>query len=41
MYADIYIDDAALGVPLIREEGKRPYVDWKTVEALLEFAEVI
>lgn len=31
MYATIYIDDAALGCPLISEPGKRPYVDWVRV----------
>ena len=31
-YADIYVDDAAFGCPLIRPEGfKRPCVDWETV----------
>jgi len=27
-YAQIYIDDAALGCPLIKKEGERPFVDW-------------
>jgi hypothetical protein len=36
-YAHVYIDDAALGVPLILAEGDgialpRAYVDWKAVE---------
>jgi hypothetical protein len=35
-YAQLYIDDAALGMPLIRPAGKRPYVDWRAVEAYLE-----
>ena len=37
-YADIYVDDAAFGCPLIRPEGfRRPCVDWETVgPALLE-----
>ena len=31
-YADIYVDDAAFGCPLIRPEGfRRPCVDWETV----------
>lgn len=30
-YAHIYIDDAALGCPLIVAPGKRPYVCWKSV----------
>jgi len=34
-YAKIYIDDAALGCPLIYPEGEKPYVDWQTVESLL------
>ena len=36
-YAHLYIDDAALGIPLIHEEGeKKPYVDWKKVKELLK-----
>jgi hypothetical protein len=35
-YANIYIDDAALGAPLIRPKGgKRPYVHWNAVAELL------
>lgn len=34
-YAKIYIDDAALGCPLIYKKNSRPYVDWKAVEHLL------
>lgn len=35
-YAHIYIDDAALGCPLLSGlKGERPYVDWKKVEDLL------
>lgn len=30
-YAQIYIDDAALGCPLIRKSSKRAYVDWDAV----------
>lgn len=30
--ANLYIDDAALGCPLIREDGWRPYVNWLAVE---------
>lgn len=33
-YAHLYIDDAALGCPLIWKD-KRPYVDWSKVEILL------
>ena len=34
VYAEIYIDDAALGCPLIypEDEKQRPYVDWAAVE---------
>jgi len=36
-YAQLYIDDAALGIPLIYPENKaeRPYIDWYKVEELL------
>lgn len=34
-YAQLYIDDAALGCPLIYPEEGRPYVDWDTVKELL------
>ena len=35
-YGSVYIDDAALGCPLIKEEGDlRPYVDWLKVRELL------
>jgi hypothetical protein len=36
VYADLYIDDAALGCPCIKIGGHK-YVDWTTVEKLLEF----
>ena len=38
VYAHIYIDDAALGCPLIfppKGSGIRPYADWLGIEALL------
>jgi hypothetical protein len=37
-YAQLYIDDAALGCPLVNKmvAGWRPYVDWNTVEGILE-----
>ena len=36
-YGEMYIDDAALGCPLIiPQNDNRPYVDWKTVRKLLE-----
>lgn len=31
-YAQVYIDDAALGCPLIVPDNVRPYVDWDKVE---------
>lgn len=35
-YANLYIDDAALGAPLIEPEGEdRPYINWKKVERML------
>ena len=34
-YAHLYIDDAALGVPLIYGEHGRPFVDWQTVRRQL------
>ncbi|MDR2729526.1 MAG: hypothetical protein LBB81_01345 [Treponema sp.] len=36
-YAHIYIDDAALGCPLVypKQGEGRPYVDWKKVEQIL------
>lgn len=38
IYAHLYIDDAALGVPLILDESisNRPFVDWKLVKVLLQ-----
>ena len=36
VYAQLYIDDAALGCPLIGNPGGRPYVDWEAVEVYLE-----
>jgi hypothetical protein len=35
-YAHLYIDDAALGIPLIQPmDGKKPYVDWVKVREML------
>ncbi len=36
-YAQLYIDDAALGIPLIYDDkfASRPYVDWPKVRSLL------
>lgn len=35
-YAQLYIDDAALGCPLIFPLDARPYVDWEAIETLLK-----
>ena len=35
-YAHIYIDDAALGCPLVQPADSRAYVDWFAVEVMLE-----
>lgn len=35
VYAHAYIDDAAIGCPLIEDNGKRTYVDWLKVKELL------
>lgn len=32
-YCNIYIDDAALGAPLIYPENGKPYIDWQTVRS--------
>ena len=34
-YGQLYIDDAALGCPLVYPQGGRPYVDWAIVEKML------
>lgn len=31
VYAQLYVDDAAFGCPLVYEAGSRPYVDWDVV----------
>lgn len=40
-YGQLIIDDAALGCPLVYQNGRRPYVNWKEVEKQLEFSEII
>ena len=35
-YAQLYIDDAALGCPLVHLDGERPYVNWVEVEKILK-----
>ena len=39
-YGQLYIDDAALGIPLIDNGVDRLYVDWEGVAELLEKQEV-
>lgn len=34
-YAQVYIDDAAAGCPLVRPSGRRPYVDWAAIGPLV------
>ena len=34
-YAHIYIDDAALGAPLLKPAGERPFVNWAAVRHML------
>lgn len=42
VYANIYIDDAALGCPLkMDSSNKRPMVDWVTVEEWLKENQII
>lgn len=31
VYANVYVDDAAAGCPLISEPGERPWVDWDVI----------
>lgn len=41
-YCQLYIDDAALGCPLIHDKDiERPYVDWRMVELMLLYDEII
>lgn len=35
-YAQVYIDDAALGCPLFYPLNGRPYVDWEKIETILK-----
>ena len=34
-YGHLFIDDAALGAPLVRPWQERPYIDWNAVEEML------
>jgi hypothetical protein len=40
-FGHLYIDDAALGCPLIYGDHSRPYVDWKEVESFLSLRNLI
>jgi hypothetical protein len=42
-YADKMIDDSAIGCPLIfdKEISKRPFVDWKEIEQILEKEKIL
>lgn len=35
VFCNIYIDDCALGIPLVRPHVGKPYVDWEAVEEML------
>lgn len=35
-YGQLFIDDAALGCPLVYSAGERPYVDWYEVDKYLK-----
>lgn len=39
-YANLYIDDAALGIPTIKL-GKKPFVDWYTAAFSLRWNEIL
>mgnify|MGYP003483119615 FL=1 len=42
VYANMYIDDCALGCPIRFEDGvRRPFVDWKKVREILVYNRVI
>lgn len=40
-YGQLMIDDIALGIPLIYNEGSRPYVDWIKTEQMLKETNVL
>lgn len=40
VYAEVYIDDAALGCPLVFGDTLRPYVDWSAVWELLFYKDI-
>jgi hypothetical protein len=42
VYAPVYIDDAAVGCPLVfSEDAERPYADWFAIEKFLEEIEYL
>lgn len=43
VYAHLYIDDAALGCPLMTDPNfsNRPYVDWEAIEVYLKSAGIL
>lgn len=41
IYANIYIDDAALGIPLLKDNQGNIYVDWIKVESMLKLMNVV
>jgi len=40
-YTNLYIDDLALGIPLIHLTGYQPYVDWGGVVKLLKDRQIL
>lgn len=40
-YAHIYIDDAALGCPVIKNPNERPYANWEEIAKLLKDKKLI
>jgi hypothetical protein len=42
-YAQLYIDDATLGIPLIEDKNvsNRPYVDWRETRWLLQDKDIL
>lgn len=41
VHADFYIDDAAIGCPLIRTKYERPFVDWILMDKLLKLRGIL
>lgn len=41
IFANYYIDDAAIGVPLIFDPGNKPFVDWEKLKPYLETYELL